>query len=90
MAGPTFVCSLFLFLVCASLAQTNGCCCDSIGKNFAQMEMRTIMAHLFRYFTFELEEQTNEYKHLQKGNAFYGVVSALLLCSALPCIDIDR
>ena len=51
------------------------------------MEMRTIMAHLFRYFTFELEEQTNEYKHLQKGNAFYGVVSALLLCSALPCID---
>ena len=33
------------------------------------------MAHLFRHFTFELEEQTNEYKHLQKGNAFYGVVS---------------
>jgi len=29
---------------------------DCIGKNFAQMEMRTIMAHMLRNFTFELVE----------------------------------
>jgi cytochrome P450 len=31
---------------------------DCIGKNFAQMEMRTILAHLLKDFTFELAEPT--------------------------------
>jgi cytochrome P450 len=47
---------------------------DCIGKNFAQMEMRTILSHLFRDFEFELEGPTNEFKDLQRGNAFYGVL----------------
>merc|ERR1711988_1014489 len=33
---------------------------DCIGKNFAQMEMRTIMAHMLRNFTFELVAPYNE------------------------------
>jgi cytochrome P450 len=31
---------------------------DCIGKNFAQMEMRTIIAHLFRHFDVELAMPT--------------------------------
>jgi len=34
---------------------------DCLGKNFAQMEMRTILAHLFRDFTFTLAAPTAGY-----------------------------
>ena len=34
---------------------------DCIGKNFAQMEMRTIITQIFRNFTFTLSEAEKEY-----------------------------
>jgi len=34
---------------------------DCLGKNFAQMEMRTILSHLFRNFTFKLAPPTDAY-----------------------------
>jgi cytochrome P450 len=45
---------------------------DCLGKNFAQMEMRTILAHLFRDFDFNLAPPTagfdrNKYQGINRG-----------------------
>lgn len=40
---------------------------DCLGKNFAQMEMRTILAHLFRDFTFTLAGDTLEGQDSMQG-----------------------
>ena len=40
---------------------------DCLGKNFAQMEMRTILANLFKRFTFELSEPYKNYNYDRDG-----------------------
>ena len=40
---------------------------DCLGKNFAQMEMRTILANLFRRFSFELSEPYKNYDRERDG-----------------------
>lgn len=48
---------------------------DCIGKNFAHMEARLIMAHLLKHFSFEL---TDEYKNLERDETIginYGTLA---------------
>merc|ERR1719502_712765 len=40
---------------------------DCIGKNFAQMEMRTIIANVFRRFKFELSDPYKAYDRARDG-----------------------
>jgi cytochrome P450 len=47
---------------------------DCMGKNFAQMEMRVILAHLFREFTFALAKPTKDFER----SSFLGVNRATL------------
>jgi cytochrome P450 len=47
---------------------------DCIGKNFAQMEMRTILTQIFKNFTFELSDAEKE--HIEEGTDKYGARGA--------------
>lgn len=40
---------------------------ECLGKNFAQMEMRTILSNVFRNFTFELSEPYAKYDRSRDG-----------------------
>ena len=46
---------------------------DCIGKNFAQMEMRTILCHVLRRFRFELTAPLEAFQEASEGGAFFGV-----------------